>query len=177
MKRDVTDMALCGALLLLALTPGGCGNPTPPSGSKCPASGPALTIGSVSYSIVASQIADTCNTPPLTAAEITGDYTITTDSSCAVTVKGSGGGTLGQGTAKSGSFQLTFTEILSEASFDGPCQYRVTGTSTAAIVDDKTVTIQYSRTQDNFMSLQGKNCSPPTGGSCAIAYTLTMTKK
>ena len=180
MKRDMNDIGLCGALLVLALALGGCGgdgNAMPPSGSKCPANGPALTVGSVSYSIVASQITDNCNTPPLTAAQITGDYTITTDSSCAVTLQRGSGRTIGQGTATSGSFQLTSTEVVSEEAGGGNCQYQTTKTSSVTIADDKTVTIQYSDKRDNFMSVPGKTCIPPAGASCTVSYTLTMTKK
>ena len=172
----MNDIGLCGALLLLTLALGGCGgdgNPMSPAGSKCPANGPALTMGSVSYSIVASQITDSCHSPPLTAAEITGDYTITTDSSCAVTVIRSNGGTLGQGTATSGSFQLASTEVLAGSD----CQYRSTRTSSATIADEKTVTIQYSEKLDEFLSLPGKTCLSPPNGSCTVSYTLTMTKK
>lgn len=163
--------------LVLALAPGGCGGEETSAGSKCPASGSALTSGTVVYSSVASNIVDSCHTPPLTAAEISGDYTITADSNCAVTVQGSSGNAIGQGTATSGTFQLGSTEVVSEANAGGNCQYRRTKASSATIADDKTVIIQYSATNDNFMSLPGKNCPSPVGGSCSIGYTLTMTKQ
>lgn len=173
------DLKLCGALLVVALAPA-CGGDDI-FGTKCPSSGPALTSGTVTYTTVASAIADTCNTPPLAASELAGDYKITTESSssCGVTLVGPNGGTFGQGMATSSSFQTNYSVVVSEASLNPPgdCQYMRTIASNVVITDDKTVTIQYAESQGNFMSLPGKNCIPPTGGSCGLSYTLTMTKK
>jgi hypothetical protein len=175
MKKQ--NLSLCGLLLAVAL-PLGCGGDDL-FGTKCPSSGAALTSGVVTYTTVASQVADTCNNPPLAPSELSGDYTITTESSCGVTLKGPAGGTFGTGTATSGSFQAMYTAVVSESALSppGPCQYRRTINNNVTITDDKSVTVQYSEIDDNWMSLPGQNCPPPAGGSCATAYTLTMTKK
>ena len=175
------SLKLSGAFLALSLASVGCGGVDDILGSKCPASGPALTSGAVTYTTVASNIADSCNVPPLAASELAGNYKITTDtSSCGATLTGPNGGVFGQGTANSGTFMATFTGVVSEASLNppGPCQYNRTITSNVTLTSDTSVTVDYSETQNNFMTAVGGSgaCTPPAGGSCAIAYTLTMTK-
>jgi len=138
--------------------------------AACPAGVTVYKIQNGAYNTTGvSNIQDTCNNPPLTAAELTSSRSIMNDTSTG-TIKVTStqsGLEIGQGPVRCNSGTLTFMD----SEFDANCTFDASFTSNITVTADNTFTLQVTENISNFKSLQGKTC---TRTACSTSFTVNM---
>ena len=138
--------------------------------TACPASLTLFRIPTGTYTTSAVQVTqDTCNTPPLTPAELMTNRTVENDTTAGnIVVKGSTGAELGRGPVRCNTGQLTFGPSVIN---DTACSYTTTRTSTIQVTADATFTLTFS--DSRTMVTNVNNCKIPASG-CTVSWSATM---